>query len=573
MTPQPPAPHAVPRTVTVLGSTGSIGTQTLEVIGEAPSGRYQVEALVAGRNAGLLAEQARRFGARLAVIADPACGRALADALAGSGIEVAAGPQAVVEAASRPAEWTMAAITGAAGLHATLAAIARGRTVALANKEALVCAGPVMLAAVRSHGATLLPVDSEHNAIFQAMADGNQGGVERITLTASGGPFRTATLEEMRRAGPDAALRHPIWSMGAKISIDSATLMNKGLELIEAAHLFGLPSERIGILVHPQSVVHGMVHYADGSVLAQLGSPDMRVPIAHTLAFPSRMAISAPRLDLAAIGRLEFFEPDAGRFPALRLAREVLAAGGAAASVLNAANEVAVDAYLRRRIGFLHIVEVAEEVLSGLRQPAGRRPGAGAGGRYRGAPGGAALLRRAGPLGSLTTRISVVFHLLPAPLNTIVPFMIVLGVLVFVHELGHYLVARWCGVHVEAFSIGFGRPIARWRDRAGTEWRLSVLPLGGYVKLHGLERPEEAGADVRALWQPGRTFHEKTVLSRALVIAAGPAANFVLAAVVVHGVVRHRRAADRDRAGDRRGAAEQCRRPRRTAPRGSHRQH
>lgn len=364
-----PTPHATSCSVTVLGSTGSVGTQTLDVIAEAPIGRYRIEALVGGRNAGLLARQARRFGPRLAVIADSSCARELADALVGSGIEVDAGPHAVVEAASRPADWTMAAITGAAGLHATLAAIARGRTVALANKEALVCAGPVMLAAVRAHGATLLPVDSEHNAIFQAMADGNHGAVERITLTASGGPFRTATLEEMRRAAPESALRHPIWSMGAKISIDSATLMNKGLELIEAARLFGLSSERINVLVHPQSVIHGMVHYADGSVLAQLGSPDMRIPIAHTLAYPSRIATSAPRLDLAKVGRLDFSEPDVRRFPALRLAREALIAGGAAATILNAANEVSVEAYLQRRIGFLDIAEVAEEVLSGLGSP------------------------------------------------------------------------------------------------------------------------------------------------------------------------------------------------------------
>ncbi len=364
----PPAP----RRVTVLGSTGSVGTQTLDLLAEAPPGRFLVEALVAGRRAGLLAAQARRFGARVAVIADPAGWQELAEALAGSGIEAASGPRAVVEAAARPADWTMAAITGAAGLHATLAAIAGGRTVALANKEALVCAGQVMLAAVAASGATLLPVDSEHNAVFQAMADRNHGAVERITLTASGGPFRTASLDEMRRASPEAALRHPVWSMGAKISIDSATMMNKALELIEAARLFDMPSERIDVLVHPQSVIHGMVHYADGSVLAQLGSPDMRVPIAHTLAWPERLATSAPRLDLARVGRLEFEAPDPERFPALRLAREVLAADGAAACILSAANEIAVDAFLERRIGFLDIVAVAERVLTTL----GARPAA-----------------------------------------------------------------------------------------------------------------------------------------------------------------------------------------------------
>ncbi len=360
--PAPSSPQPV-RSITVLGSTGSVGTQTLDLLAAAEPGRYQVAALVAGKRAALLAEQARRHGARLAVIADPACWRELADALRGSGIEAAAGPQAVIEAAQLATDWTMAAITGAAGLHATLAAVARGKTVALANKEALVCAGAVMLAAVRAHGATLLPVDSEHNAIFQALADGNRGAVERITLTASGGPFRTATVEQMRDAAPDAALRHPVWSMGAKISIDSATMMNKGLEVIEASWLFGLPGERIDVLVHPQSVIHGMVHYADGSVLAQLGSPDMRVPIGHALAWPTRIVTAAPRLDLASLGRLDFAAPDPDRFPALRLARHVLAAGGGAPCVMSAANEVAVEAFLQRRIGFLDIACVVERVL------------------------------------------------------------------------------------------------------------------------------------------------------------------------------------------------------------------
>jgi 1-deoxy-D-xylulose-5-phosphate reductoisomerase len=353
------------KTVTVLGSTGSVGTQTLELLAAEPD-RFRVGVLVGGSNAALLAGQARRLGARLAVIADPAAHAALSDALSGSGIATACGPRAVIEAAAEPADWTMAAIGGAVGLPATLAAIRRGAIVALANKEALVCAGEVMLRAVAAHGATLLPVDSEHNAIFQAMADGNRDAIERITLTASGGPFRTASLEDMARVRPEAALRHPIWTMGAKITIDSATMMNKGLELIEAARLFGLPSEAIAVLVHPQSVIHGMVHYRDGSVLAQLGSPDMRVPIAHTLAWPRRAATPAPRLDLAAIGRLEFEAPDPLRFPALRLAREALAAGGGAPCILNAANEVAVAAFLDRRIGFLDIAATVDHVLQQL---------------------------------------------------------------------------------------------------------------------------------------------------------------------------------------------------------------
>ena len=356
------------RSVSVLGSTGSIGTQTIDLLAAEP-GRYRVVALAAGRNAALLAAQAKQLGAEVAVLADPAGYAELRAALAGTGIRAECGPEAVAAAGALGADWTMAAITGAAGLASTLAAIRRGGVVALANKEALVCAGEVMLAAVRAHGATLLPVDSEHNAIFQSMADGNRGGIEKIVLTASGGPFRTASREEMARATPEVALRHPVWSMGAKISIDSATMMNKALEVIEAARLFGLPSERIEVLVHPQSVVHGLVHYSDGSVLAQLGSPDMRVPIAHTLAWPGRIATHAPRLDLTAVGRLEFTAPDAERFPALRLAREALAAGGGASAIMSAANEVAVEAFLGRRIGFLDIAAVVEQVMQEMGAP------------------------------------------------------------------------------------------------------------------------------------------------------------------------------------------------------------
>ncbi len=356
------------KSITVLGSTGSVGTQTVELLAAAPA-EYDVRALVGGRNATLLAEQARALRAGHAVVADEAVWPTLRDALAGSGIRAAAGADAVVEVAGLGADWTMAAITGAAGLPATLAAIRRGGIVALANKEALVCAGDAMLAAVRAHAATLLPVDSEHNAIFQAMADGNRDAVEGITLTASGGPFRTASLDEMAHARPEAALRHPVWSMGAKISIDSATMMNKGLEVIEAARLFALPGAAIAVLVHPQSVIHGMVHYRDGSVLAQLGSPDMRTPIAHTLAWPRRVGTRAARLDLTALGQLTFEAPDELRFPALRLAREALAAGGGAPCVLNAANEVAVAAFLERRIGFLDIAAAVDHVLQEIGAP------------------------------------------------------------------------------------------------------------------------------------------------------------------------------------------------------------
>ena len=357
------------RTVTVLGSTGSVGVSTVDLLAANP-GRFRVHALVGGRNAALLATQARQLNAAVAIIAEPAALPALEAALAGSGVACAAGDDAVVQAASHPVDWTMAAITGAAGLPSTLAAIRRGGAVALANKEALVCAGEVMLRAVRDAGATLLPVDSEHNAIFQALAEGNRDAVETITLTASGGPFRAASLDDMARATPEAALRHPVWSMGAKISIDSATMFNKGLELIEAARLFDLDESRIDVLVHPQSVIHGIVHYRDGSMLAQMGSPDMRIPIAHALAWPGRIATSSPRLDLAAMGQLTFFPPDPLRFPALRLARAALRAGGGAPTILSAANEVAVEAFLARRLGFTEIAVLVERVLDSLGSPA-----------------------------------------------------------------------------------------------------------------------------------------------------------------------------------------------------------
>ena len=357
------------RTVTILGATGSVGRSTVALLEAAPEGAFAVEALVAGRDAAALAATARRLRARVAVLADPAGLPALREALSGTGIEAAAGEAAVAEAAARPVDWTMAAIVGAAGLGPALAALRRGGTLALANKEALVCAGDIFLRAVADAGATLLPVDSEHNAIFQALDARDPAMVERIILTASGGPFRNASLAEMRAATPEQAVRHPVWSMGAKISIDSATMFNKGLELIEAARLFPVEPARIEVLVHPQSAVHGLVQYADGSLLAQLGSPDMRTPIAHALAWPNRMRADVPRLDLAALGRLEFSAPDPVRFPALRLAREALLAGGGAPTILNAANEVAVARFLDRRLGFLDIARVVEETLERLGAP------------------------------------------------------------------------------------------------------------------------------------------------------------------------------------------------------------
>ena len=362
---------AEPRSVTILGSTGSVGQSTIDLIARAPQ-NYRVEALVAGNSVETLAEQARRLHARVAVVGNPQRYRALKDALAGTAIEAAAGPDAVVEAADRPAEWVMAAIVGFAGLAPVLAAARRGALIALANKEALVCAGRLLTEAINESGGVLLPVDSEHNAIFQVFDAEQRAAIDRLILTASGGPFRNWSLADMADATREQALAHPNWDMGDKISIDSATMMNKGLELIEAHLLFGLPGDHIDIIVHPQSVIHSMVAYRDGSVLAQMGTPDMRVPISHALGWPARIESPAARLDFASLSPLTFERPDSGRFPSLRLAREALAIGGIAPVVLNAANEVAVAAFLAGRIGFLDIARVVEDVMmasSGLAEP------------------------------------------------------------------------------------------------------------------------------------------------------------------------------------------------------------
>ena len=353
-----------PRRVTVLGSTGSIGQSTVDLLQRNPK-LFTVEALTAHHSAALLAEQARMLGARFAAVVEPAEYDALKDALAGTGIEAACGRAALVEAAERPADWVMAGIVGAAGLEPTLAAIRRGRIVAFANKEVLVCAGTLFMREVLVNGATLLPVDSEHNAIWQCFDFARVDGIEKITLTCSGGPFRERSLAEMRDMTPAQAVAHPTWRMGAKISVDSATLMNKGLELIEAHHLFQLGAERIDIVVHPQSIIHGMVTYRDGSVLAHLGSPDMRTPIAYALGWPDRTAAPTKRLDLAEVGRLTFEAPDDARFPALRIAREALTQAGAP-TVLNAANETAVHAFLAGGIGFLEIAATVERTLEAL---------------------------------------------------------------------------------------------------------------------------------------------------------------------------------------------------------------
>ena len=349
------------RSITILGATGSVGASTLDLVWR-NADHWRVEALTAHSNVADLAALAKEFGAKQAVIADEARYGELKNALAGSGVEAAAGRAALCEAAARPADIVMAAIVGCAGLAPVMAAIEQGRTVALANKEALVSAGEVMTAAVEKHGATLLPVDSEHNAIFQCLQGGRLDEVRTITLTASGGPLRL--VEDLDAVTPEQAIAHPNWDMGAKISVDSATMFNKGLELIEAHHLFPVGLDKIRIVVHPQSVIHSMVEYRDGSTLAQLGPSDMRVPIASCLAYPDRMDTPMDPLDLAAIGELSFFQPDETRFPATRLARQAAEAGGAAPATLNAANEVAVAAFLAGKIKFSRIALLVEQVLN-----------------------------------------------------------------------------------------------------------------------------------------------------------------------------------------------------------------
>jgi 1-deoxy-D-xylulose-5-phosphate reductoisomerase len=353
------------RRLSILGATGSIGRSTLDLIARHPQ-RFEVVALTANRSVDALADAVLATGAKLAAVADASCVDALAVRLAGRDVEVLGGGDGVLAAARAPADWTMAAIVGAAGLAPTLAAAERGGVLALANKEALVCAGPLVLAAARRGDTRLLPVDSEHNAVFQALAGRDVGELRRLVLTASGGPFRNASLAEMARATPAAAVAHPKWSMGAKISVDSATMMNKGLELIEAHLLFGVAEPKLEALIHPQSLVHGLVEFIDGSQVATLGPTDMRVPIAHTLAWPARLAVDEFTLDLASVGTLSFERPDEERFPALRVAREALRAGGGAPTILNAANEVAVAAFLEERLGFLDIVAVVEATLEAV---------------------------------------------------------------------------------------------------------------------------------------------------------------------------------------------------------------
>ena len=348
--------------ITILGSTGSIGCNTLDLISRNLDG-YCVKALTAHKNVEKLAQQAIEFNAEMAVIADGALFDELKAALSSTDIIVAAGEEALNEAAQMPADWVMSSIVGAAGLKPTLTAVRRGATIALANKECLVCAGDFMMDQVKEFGATILPVDSEHNAIFQVFDFDHPETIEKITLTASGGPFWNTDIANMATITPEQAVKHPNWSMGAKISVDSATMMNKGLELIEAYYLFPVTKDQLDIIIHPQSIIHSMVSYLDGSVLAQLGTPDMRTPISYTLGWPSRMRTPSKKLDLAEIGQLDFIKPDETRFPSLKITREVLHNGGSAPTILNASNEVAVHAFLKGEFGFLDIARIVEETL------------------------------------------------------------------------------------------------------------------------------------------------------------------------------------------------------------------
>lgn len=354
-----------PVKITVLGATGSIGQSLADLIERNPE-KFEVVALVANRNAGLLADMARRLNASAAVLADDSCFQDLDAQLRGSGITASAGEAAVLEAVDMETDLVVGAVVGSAGLRPTMQAIRPGRRIALANKECLVCAGDLFMAKIRETGAELLPVDSEHNAIYQVFEADKADQVESVILTASGGPFRSLSRSEMAGVTPAQALKHPNWDMGARITIDSATMMNKGFEVIEASHLFPVSHDQLAVLVHPQSVVHGLVQYKDGSLLAQLGSPDMRTPIAHCLAYPARMEVPVKRLDLAEIAQLTFEAPDLDRFPALRLALGAMKAGGGAPAALNAADEVAVAAFLSGKIGFMDIPAAIEAVLETL---------------------------------------------------------------------------------------------------------------------------------------------------------------------------------------------------------------
>ena len=549
---------SAPMRVAVLGSTGSIGLNTLDVL-ERHRDRYAVFALAARSNVARLREQCLQHRPRFAVVVDNSAAALLAAQLrsAGSSTEVLVGEQALSEiAAHAEVDTIMAAIVGAAGLASSLAAARAGKRILLANKEALVMSGPLFMQAVREGGATLIPVDSEHNAIFQCMGGSRVAGVRRVLLTASGGPFLRTPAADLRNVTPDQACAHPRWVMGRKISVDSATLMNKGLELIEACLLFGLPARQVEVVVHPQSIVHSLVEYVDGSMLAQLGNPDMRTPIAHALGWPERLSSGVESLDILRAARLDFEAPDLERFPALALARSAAEAGGTAPAVLNAANEVAVGAFLEGRCRFPDIVALIERVLARDAGDAGGLRSRYSGCRRLGTPRGADCNRR--PCRSpcmISTDTPLQF------LISIAAFIVAIGVLVAVHEFGHFWVARRLGIRVLRFSIGFGKPLyRRVLGKDPVEFVIAAIPLGGYVKLLDEREGNVAERDLP------RAFNRQPVWKRIADAArrAGVQPHFRNRAVL--GVVYGRRAGAQ--ADHRRDHAGLDRRARRAALRG-----
>ena len=485
------------RRVSVFGSTGSIGESTFDLLRR---DEVQVVALTGGRNVARLAEQARALRAELAVTCYPECLPALREALAGSGVETAAGAAALIEAADRPVDWAMSAIVGAAGLAPGFRALRHGGTLALANKESLVTAGPLLMAEAARHGARILPVDSEHSAIFQALRGERMEAVERVTLTASGGPFRSWPLARLAAATVAEASTHPNWAMGQRITIDSASMFNKAMELIETREFFGFLPDQIEVLVHPQSIVHALVAFRDGAVMAHMGAPDMRHAIGHALSWPERAALPVPRLDLARIGSLTFETPDEARFPALRLAREVMAAGAG------------------RRIWTRCWPGMRKAGASRARPPP-------AGRAWRSEVRGSDLEL----LGLIPSFGGLVW--------TVLAFVVALSVIVAVHEYGHYIVGRWSGIKADVFSLGFGPRLYSRVDRHGTRWQFALLPLGGYVKFRGDADAASALPDAATVAGLSAAERRETMVgaplwARTATVAAGPVFNFILSILV-----------------------------------------
>ncbi len=549
------------RRVTIFGSTGSIGCNTVDLL-ERARGDFRVVALTGGRNVAVLAEQAVSLGAELAVTADPACHGALTALLAGTGIEAAAGPAALIEAADRPADWFMSAIVGAAGLVPGFRALRHGTTLALANKESLVCAGPLLMAEARAQGARILPVDSEHSAVFQALVGEDIGAVERVIITASGGAFRDWPIERLASATPAEASCHPNWAMGQRITIDSASMFNKALELIETREYFGVDPSQIEAVIHPESLIHALVGFRDGALMAHVGPPDMRHAI-NALNWPG-VTLPVERLDLTRIGALTFRAPCDARYPALRLARAVMAARGLSGAMFNGAKERALDHFIAGRIGFCDMAGMVESVLDRLSGDAGMQADAtldnvlaadhmarteadrmlaGRSGLILPRADKRRRCRRAGILRRIDATLDL-FGLIPPFGNfafTILAFVVALSIIVAIHEYGHYIVGRWCGIHAEVFSLGFGPRIYSRRDRHGTLWQVAALPLGGYVKFLG-DADAASGPDGTVLRRMDkaalrRTMHAAPLWARAATVAAGPLFNFALSILVFSAVI------------------------------------